>query len=152
MGTLSGFRYLNFFFLKTGWGTLKKLKIAWLYVLLFVSVFLTALMLVDEFIPNATTFKPPLPIEISDTQADSTCSSQTLHDLIDSPLPTSFHGNVDVTAFEISGCFAIDDNKSGLYRIVHEKNFAHVVCNTTKKKFFPPSKKEKPVCITTLLG
>ena len=110
-----------------------------------------ALILEDEFIRNATTFEPPLPVAILEAQAGSTCSSQTLDDLIKSPLPTSLHDNVDVTAFEQSGCFAIDDNKSGLYRIVHERNFARVVCNTTQKKFFPPGEKEKRVCITSTL-
>ena len=103
------------------------------------------LMLKKETIQIAADLEPPSPLMTLDTQAHSTCSSETLDDLINSPLPTSLRDNVDVTALERSGCFAINNKKSGLYRIVHERNFAHVICNTTQKKFFPASKKAKPV-------
>ena len=75
----------------------------------------------------------------------STCPKHILDELLHMPIPTKLHAEVDVSVFERSGCFVINSNKSGLYRIVHEGNCARVICNATNKRFLPTNKSEQRV-------
>ena len=67
------------------------------------------------------------------------CTKRNFSKLIHLPLSIKLHDNVNISRFERSGCFVIDTSKSGLYRIIHERNFANFICNATERKFLSDS-------------
>ena len=75
----------------------------------------------------------------------STCSMTTRDKLINLRLSVTLYDKIDVSEFEQSGCFVIDTSQSGLYRIIHEGNFANTVCAPTQKRFLSIQENEEYV-------
>ena len=96
--------------------------------------------------PRSTTLWDSKPLSrTTKNQTVSKCSSHILDELINMPISPKLYDNLDVGIFERSGCFLINSNKSGLYRIVHKGNFPRVICNATKRMFLPTTVKEQRV-------
>ena len=94
---------------------------------------------------NKTILGPRTLFRESEDRTLLNCSFTLFNELINSRLRTILDENVNVDFFERSGCFVIDTQKTGLYRIVHENNFGRVACNKTQKKFLSPTVDEKRV-------
>ena len=78
----------------------------------------------------------------------SRCPAEKKETILNASLPVSMYDNVQVKDELFSKCFTINKTRSGLYRLMEDRNFVGVICNKTKKRFFERDK--RPIYVSFL--
>ena len=76
------------------------------------------------------------------------CTPEIRELMLKKPLPIKMDTNVDIHWYNMSGCFEINTNESGINRIINERNRISTKCVPFEKRFLNNTGTEQLVSIT----